>query len=91
MSTARYEDSEPRITQDDRDRSFMARGACRGMPPGLFFPERGGDVRTPKLVCAGCEVRPACAEYGMGEPVGIFGGLSGHERRRRRARARRAA
>jgi WhiB family transcriptional regulator, redox-sensing transcriptional regulator len=62
---------------------WMARAACRGQGPGPWFPERGESLEPAREVCAGCEVRPECAEAGMGER-GIWAGQS--ERQRRQAR-----
>lgn len=81
----------------------MSEAACRGMGPGLFFPEnmehggRGysrGDserVEAAKKVCAGCPVRRDCYEYAdrNGEKEGLWGGLSFDSSAR--ARRRRAA
>lgn len=76
------------------DKSFMARGACRGLDPELFHPVRG-DVDTLKAaqaVCDGCPVREECLEYAIvnGEEHGIWGGASEAERKRI-AQRRRAA
>lgn len=65
-------------------------GACRGVDPSLFFPEKGESASEAKEVCKGCIVREYCLEYAMvnGEKHGIWGGLSERERRRlRRAMA----
>lgn len=65
-------------------------GACRGLDPDMFFPQRGDTVREAKTVCDACPVRPQCLEYAItnGEKFGIWGGLSERERRRiRRQRA----
>lgn len=65
---------------------------CRGLDPGLFFPERGGTWESvhAKAVCAECVVRQECLEYAVraGERYGIFGGLSEKERRRIRVTRR---
>ena len=49
-----------------------------------FFPGRGEATRPIKDICAECPAQEACAEYGLNEHHGIFGGLS--ERGRRRLR-----
>lgn len=59
-------------------------GACQYTDPDLFFPGKGGSTREAKAVCRGCEVRADCLEYALGndERFGIWGGLSGRERRK---------
>jgi WhiB family redox-sensing transcriptional regulator len=58
------------------------RGRCVGLDPELFFPVRGEDDRTAKEVCRDCPVRPECREHGIRHEIhGIWGGLSGRERR----------
>lgn len=61
-------------------------GACRGADPDLFFPERGQDTTRAKKVCTTCPVRQQCLSYALshGERFGVWGGLSGRERRRLR-------
>ena len=68
---------------------WAARGACRSSDPSVFFPERGGSLRAPKEVCAGCEVQRECASYALAHPAlkGVWGGLSEVERRRMRKAA----
>lgn len=84
--------------EDARNESWKLDAACRGMGPDLFFPERGetghysyaDEARGyPAMqVCRGCPVRTECGEYGAKERFGIWGGLSG--RQRKQARTRRA-
>lgn len=59
-------------------------GACLGVDPDLFFPERGASTRESKEVCKGCSVRTECQTLAIltGEKFGIWGGLSERERRR---------
>lgn len=78
----------------EQDESWKARAACSDADTRLFFPERGEPVREAKEICAGCDVRTECLNYALAIPncVGIWGGLSGRERRavkrdQRRARA----
>lgn len=77
---------------------WMAAAACRDHDPALFFPVRsyGNAVKTQnaqaKAICATCPVREVCAEYGMAlgnNAPGIYGGLTGADRRRLRAERRR--
>jgi hypothetical protein len=67
----------------EQDESWKLDAACRDQPTRLFFPERGDPVREAKQICAGCTVRTECLNYAMSIPnsVGIWGGLSGRERR----------
>jgi len=75
------------------DTTWWARAACRGIDPDLFFPERGDNaaVAAARTVCQGCPVQGACLDYALAicEDRGIFGGLTGTQRRALR-RARRA-
>lgn len=49
-----------------------------------FFPGRGEATRPIKDICAECPAQQACAEHGLRENHGIWGGLSERERRRLR-------
>lgn len=70
---------------------WMARGACRGMDPSIFIPERRDQTTTDaKRVCASCPVRDECLEYGIFEPYGVWGGKTDNERRRIRSERHRA-
>jgi WhiB family redox-sensing transcriptional regulator len=64
---------------------FAGHPACAEIDPELFFPETGETLKAAraKAVCAGCEIRDACAEYAVrrGEPYGVWGGLTVDERR----------
>jgi WhiB family redox-sensing transcriptional regulator len=68
---------------------WMKDAACRGMDPDLFMPQRGkiNDVNAAVAVCHTCPVINECREYGRHERFGIWGGLSGRERRALNARA----
>lgn len=70
----------------DIDRpAWYADAACVGEDPELFFPERGEETLQAKIICFGCPVRAECQEHGIRhEHIGIWGGLSERERRRRR-------
>ena len=72
--------------------SWWDRANCAGTGPDLWFPEMledGGTQRgstglysDAKQVCAGCEVKDDCLEFGMDEiHFGLFGGKSPKERR----------
>ncbi|MBH0121909.1 WhiB family transcriptional regulator [Rhodococcus sp. HM1] len=73
--------------------------ACRGFESSAFFHPDGerGHAREQrelraKLVCAGCPVLEMCREHALsvGEPYGVWGGLSETERRARTNAAGRA-
>jgi WhiB family transcriptional regulator, redox-sensing transcriptional regulator len=81
---------------------WMDAAACRGMDTNRFFTEgtNGKPTRASlpliagaKQVCAGCEVRLACATYALDEDIefGVWGGLSQEERRKIRAKRNRQA
>lgn len=65
--------------------------ACNDANREVFFPpegERGGphrDVRVEaaKVICAGCDVKDACAEWAINNriPDGIWGGLAEEDRK----------
>lgn len=61
---------------------WMADGACRGINPNLFFPERGAPVAAAQRICDSCPVRTPCAEYALDQHIthGIWGGLTGRQR-----------
>lgn len=73
---------------------WMDGAPCTQADPEAWFPESGADTtRHAMRVCAGCPVRSECLEYALENDltVGIWGGTSAAERRRIRARRRRAA
>lgn len=62
--------------------------ACAGSDAN-FFPQKGGDVRPAKAVCAACPVRSACLSWALDQGVrlvGVWGGTTARERRRLRGR-----
>lgn len=70
---------------------WQLRAACRGLDSALFFHPDGerGPSRTQrenraKAVCTGCPVVRQCRAHALvvGEPYGVWGGLSEHERAR---------
>ena len=73
--------------------AWRVRAACSGMDPDLFFPERGDviGVARAKAVCASCPVTAECLQYALEakEKQGVWGGLSGQERRAIRSEQRR--
>ncbi len=68
-------------------------GACRGLDPGIFYPESDDDADQAKAVCAECGVRVACLEHALAsrEKVGIWGGATERERRKIVRQRRRSA
>jgi hypothetical protein len=67
---------------------------CADEPTGTFFPERGDTlaVDLAKTICQGCPYLEPCRQYAIADPSlsGIWGGLSGKERRLTRSSARRS-
>lgn len=68
--------------------NWLELAACRVADPDLFFPisatgpaER--DTERACAVCRTCQVRTQCLDYALatGEPDGIWGGLTGEQRR----------
>jgi WhiB family transcriptional regulator, redox-sensing transcriptional regulator len=64
---------------------WMVRANCRGMTTNDFFPERGENRANAaaRQVCDGCAVRDECIQFALdnNETAGIWGGLSGKQRR----------
>lgn len=77
---------------------WVGRGACKGLDPNMFTPERGetgsiiDDIKL--AACGRCAVKAECLKFALevlpGNPKGIWGGTSENERRKMRSnRARR--
>lgn len=62
---------------------WVEHAECRGAPTEEFFPERGEDTQTAKVICAACPVSVECLAWALdhGEKHGIWGGTSERERR----------
>ena len=76
-------DTKPKDAPTD----WMADAACVDQPYEVMFPDRGRMdlVALAKSICAGCRVKQECLDYARTSPVdtdGIWGGLTGRERRR---------
>jgi WhiB family transcriptional regulator, redox-sensing transcriptional regulator len=72
---------------------WRERGACRGLDPGIFFPDDDDDASVAKAVCGSCDVRVACLEHALTirEKQGVWGGATERERRRIIRQRRRTA
>lgn len=68
----------------DTPEDWRLSAECQYTDPDLFFPGKGGTTGEARRVCRGCGVRAECLEYALGndERFGIWGGLSGRERRK---------
>ncbi|ATQ28368.1 transcription factor WhiB [Rhodococcus ruber Chol-4] len=78
---------------------WQLHAACRGHESSAFFHPDGerGHARElreyrAKLVCARCPVLERCRTHALevGEPYGVWGGMSESERRSRRAAVNRS-
>jgi WhiB family transcriptional regulator, redox-sensing transcriptional regulator len=78
----------PRVAEDWRNDA-----ACKGSDVSVFFPASDEEAGPAKSVCASCPVRERCLEWALStsQDDGIWGGLTGVERRRLRRRRRAAA
>jgi WhiB family redox-sensing transcriptional regulator len=58
-------------------------GICAQTDPEAFYPEKGGNTRPAKQICASCPVKVECLEWAVEnrEGFGVWGGLSERERR----------
>lgn len=68
--------------------TWQVHAACRGQTE-VMFPQRGGDPREAKALCASCPVFDECDAWATAEQPrhGITAGLSERGRRQRRAAA----
>lgn len=72
-----------------KQQPWMERAACTGKSE-LFHNEKSRIIsRRAKEICASCAVQKDCLDYALeNEHIGIWGGLTGNERRRLRRRSR---
>lgn len=74
------------------DEGWRNDAACSGADADLFFPIGEDDeaAAAAKDVCAQCPVREACLGYALttNQTEGVWGGMTGPERRRLRRRIR---
>lgn len=56
---------------------------CRQVDPELWFPDKGGVAESAKRICHECPVKSECLTQAlaMDERIGVWGGLSGKNRR----------
>lgn len=78
--------------QSLRDSRWRDDAACTGLDPDVFFPVDDGKSRLSavqaKRVCQLCPVRDPCLSWATSASVdyGVWGGLTGPERRALRSR-----
>ncbi len=74
------------------DEEWRDDAACAGSDNDAFFPigEDEEAAAAAKAVCAVCPVREACLQYALftNQTEGVWGGMTGPERRRLRRRLR---
>lgn len=66
---------------------WRSRAKCSGLPPDIFFPERGQNTSiTVKKMCIDCPVRTECLEFAVlsNQQYGIWAGTSVKARRKLR-------
>lgn len=75
------------------DADWRQQAACRGADTSVFFPEEDESAAPALEICAQCPVREDCLEFALitRQDDGVWGGLTGAERRRLRRRRREAA
>lgn len=68
---------------------FAERARCAETDPEQFFPERKGRHKKVRAVCRACPAAAECLRWALDndEPEGIWGGLTGPERRELRQEA----
>ena len=70
------------------EQEWRTEALCPASDPELWFAAGAVEHKQAKVVCKRCPVRTPCLAYAMEAPVdhGIWGGLTGRERRRYRLR-----
>lgn len=73
-------ETQPRPSDED----WYSQALCPETDPDAFYPEKGGSTADAKKVCRGCPVKDQCLQWALDtdESYGVWGGLSGRERRR---------
>lgn len=74
------------------DENWREDAACAGVDTSIFFPA-GEDEQLnaeAKSICAACPVADLCLQYALAtnQTEGVWGGMTGPERRRLRRRLR---
>jgi WhiB family redox-sensing transcriptional regulator len=71
------------------DQPWMGDALCAQVDPEMFFPERGGSIRSAKAICRRCPVSAECLAYALEhhEVFGVWGGVTERERRKLRRKA----
>ena len=71
------------------EQHWRAEALCASSDPELWFAAGAVEHKLAKIVCGRCPVKRDCLDYAMTAPIdhGIWGGLTGRERRRYRLRA----
>ena len=72
------------------DLTWKVDGACRWVDPELFYPASDAEAEPAKAVCGACAVQQRCLDFAFEarEYEGVWGGLTGSERRARQRRER---
>lgn len=74
------------------EETWREAAACSGSDTALFFPigDEEESAEAAKAVCAACPVAEACLQYALStnQTEGVWGGMTGAERRRLRRRLR---
>jgi hypothetical protein len=84
--------ARPRHPTPPTPARFAARwreqAACRDTNLNMFFPGRGETAGPARQVCARCPVRQPCLDYAISNRIvyGVWGGLTGRERRAEQSR-----
>ena len=72
-----------------RATEWRAEAACRDEPTDTFFPAQGDywTLQRARSICADCPVKVQCLAESRVDPHtdGVWGGLSGHQRRELRS------
>ena len=67
-----------------RRMAWQQQARCREYDPDLFFAVGARAERRAKTICGRCDVRQECLAFAIASKTdfGVWGGLSGKERRR---------
>lgn len=67
---------------------WRAVALCAQIGGEIFFPELGGPAEPARRICRRCPALDECLDYALAEDVqgGVFGAMTGEERRTERAR-----